>query len=142
MRKTSCIWLILAVTFVALDALADQAFDVAHAKYNFQMFCQGCHTAQGRGNKSVPNLNNSMGVFLKSQVGREYLVRVPGSANSALSDADLTELLNWMLQEFSGDSLPSDWQKYQIAEISEYRKNPLFETVEHRKKLLKSLSAN
>jgi len=142
MSKTICICLVLVLPFMALNALAEQESSTAYAKYNYQMFCRGCHTEDGSGNKSVPTLKNSMGMFLRSQAGREYLVRVPGSANSALSDADLTDVLNWMLQEFSGDSLPSDWQKYQLSEISEYRQNPLFETVEHRKKLLQSLSAN
>ena len=142
MSTTSRFWVVVSLALVGLDVMAEQAPKAAHAKYNYQLFCQGCHTADGSGNKSVPSLKNSMGVFLKSQAGREYLVRVPGSANSALGDADLAEVLNWMLQQFSGASLQSDWQKYQIDEVGKYRKNPLFETVEHRKKLLESLSAN
>lgn len=142
MKKRVCFWLILSMSLGIFNALAEQAPEVAHAKYNFQLFCQGCHTADGSGNKSVPSLKNSMGLFLQSQAGREYLVRVPGSANSALNDADLTAVLNWMLAQFSGDSLQPDWQPYQADEVSQYRKNPLFETVEHRKKLLESLSVN
>jgi len=47
------------------------------AKFNHQMICQGCHTPDGTGSKSVAKIRNYMGYFLQNQLVREYLVRVP-----------------------------------------------------------------
>ena len=66
----------------------------------YMLQCQGCHLADGTGAPgAVPSLEG-MGRFLSVPGGREYLVRVPGSAQSPLSDLELAEVLNWMLREF------------------------------------------
>ena len=113
--------------------------DEYRAQYNYQMFCQGCHTPSGQGGSSVPDLRRFMGYFLKTQKGREYLVRVPGSANSVLSDTHLAEVLNWMLLKFADDSLPANWRPYDPSEVSYYRREPLYEVVEYRIDLLTEL---
>lgn len=108
------------------------------ALFNYQMFCQGCHIADGSGNKSVPELKGHIHKFMATQQGREYLIRVPGAANSALNDAELAEVMNWMLQEF-GNRDNRNWHPYIASEVAEYRKRPLNETVEYREKLIASL---
>jgi mono/diheme cytochrome c family protein len=105
------------------------------AKYHYQMHCQGCHTEDGRGFNDVPQLQGYLGYFLQVDAGREYLVRVPGSANADLSDSALAELLNWMLLEFSQASLAPHWQAYTSEEVGQYRRAPLLEVIEHRKQL-------
>src|ERR1700760_1085951 len=63
--------------------------------------CQGCHRQDGLGtNETTPSLAGTTARFLWAPKGREYLTRVPGVATSALSDADLAEVLNWMLWRF------------------------------------------
>jgi hypothetical protein len=120
--------------------------DNKQSQFNYQMFCQGCHSPEGFGYKSVPALKNSMHRFMATQQGRSYLVQVPGSAYSPLNDKDLTQLLNWMLIEFSGEQQrknnPPSWRLYTEQEVSEYRKTPLFETVEYRKSVLQNLPHN
>jgi len=106
------------------------------------MNCQGCHTPDGAGVMSVPDLRGEMGNFLKLQAGREYLVRVPGSANSTLSNEHLAEVLNWMLLEYAGASLSEDWRPYSAQEVGEHRRNPLYEVVEHRRNLIADFSGN
>ena len=106
--------------------------------FNYQMFCQGCHSPDGSGFNSVPTLKGSIHRFMATEQGREYLVRVPGSANAPLSDEDLAKLLNWMLLEFS-NSAEQTWQPYTEQVVGEYRQSPLFETIEYRKLVLKNL---
>ena len=115
-----------------------RAFLNDRAKFNYQMFCQGCHVADGSGYKSVPELKGFLHNFMSTQQGREYLIRVPGSANSALGDGELAELMNWMLKEFGKDGGPQ-WEPFNANEVGEYRKQPLNETVEYRKNLIASL---
>jgi cytochrome c553 len=110
------------------------------AKFNYQMFCQGCHTPDGTGGKSVPKIKDHIGYFLQNQVAREYLVRVPGSANSSLNDEQLAEVLNWMILELGGKSVPTDVKYFTTKEVGTLRQAPLFEVVEYREKLVKQLS--
>ena len=112
------------------------------AKFNYQMFCQGCHTPDGTGGKSVPKIKDHIGYFLQNQVAREYLVRVPGSANSSLNDEQLAEVLNWMILELGGKSVPTKMKYFTTKEVGNLRQAPLFEVVEYREKLVQQLSVN
>lgn len=110
------------------------------AKFNYQMLCQGCHTPDGTGGKSVPKIKDFIGYFLQKEIAREYLVKVPGSANSSLNDAQLAEVLNWMIIEFGGESVPKNMQYFTTNEVATLRQQPLFEVVEYRKMLIKQLT--
>lgn len=66
------------------------------AQVDYMLNCQGCHLPDGSGfpARQVPDLRNRMGSFLSVPGGREYLVQVPGTAQTALPDSDLARLLN------------------------------------------------
>ena len=113
----------------------------ARAKFNYQMLCQGCHIPTGEGGRGVPNMLNQVGYFLNIAQAREYLIRVPGSANSALNDERLAELLNWVILEFAQQSEPEQWPPFTQPEITAARAEPLFEVVQHRHKLVDQLNA-
>lgn len=134
---------IFALLLTSGAQAADLNSEVARAEhralFNYQMFCQGCHAADGTGHKSVPELKNFMHKFMASQQGREYLVQVPGAANSVLDDEQLTEVMNWMLRNFTDSSNAPTWKPYEVHEISEYRQSPLYETVEYRRNLIANL---
>lgn len=124
--------LALAATTGALA----QSINVHRAHSNYQLFCQGCHTPDGMGANAVPRLKDTIGYFLATPAGREYLVRVPGSATSALSSADLAEVLNWIVLEFAGDSLTQSFAPYTTEEVATLRTLPLNEVVYYRAQLL------
>ena len=68
--------------------------------------CQGCHLADGTGKKNGQRAQyerRGYTNFWAVPGGREFLVQVPGSANAPLNDAELAELLNWMLESLSTD---------------------------------------
>jgi mono/diheme cytochrome c family protein len=108
--------------------------------FDYQMNCQGCHTPDGSGAGSVPALKGHVGLFLQSQEGREFLVRVPGSATSALSDERLAAVLNWIVYEFAGDSLPTAFTPYTAAEVGPLRKHPLNEVDDYRDHVLRAIA--
>ena len=93
----------------------------------------------GRGGKDVPNFIGFVGNFLKTDKGREYLLRVPGSANSAVNDEKLAELMNWIILEFGEQSVPKDFRYYTAEEVGRIRKSPLMEVVEYRKAIIQDL---
>lgn len=111
------------------------------ARFNYQMFCQGCHTPDGSGARSVPRMKDQVGHFLATPRGREYLVRVPGSATSALDDEQLAEVLNWIILEFAGDSVGDNYARYTPMEVAQLRRQPLNEVEQYRIQLLVEIAS-
>ena len=125
---------------LASAALAED-MNRQRAHFNYQMFCQGCHTPDGVGANAVPRMKDQVGYFLETRRGREYLVRVPGSATSALDDEQLAEVLNWIIQEFAGDSADEGYERYTSLEVARLRRQPLNEVEQYRTQLLVEIAS-
>ncbi len=138
------IWknLVVALAFSSSVTMAEEPINEARAKFNYQMLCQGCHVGDGRGGKDIPDMRNQLGVFLGTQEGREYLIRVPGVANASLNAPELAEVMNWMILEFAGESIPENFEHYTASEVEQLVKDPLLEVIEYRKDLLKRIQSN
>ncbi len=102
--------------------------------------CRGCHLASGEGMSGrVPALRHAVGYLLRSPEGRAYVARVPGVAYSALSNAELSALLNWLVVEFSAEELPADWVPYTTEEVAALRARPLTEVALERTRVMRAL---
>ena len=114
------------------------------AQVNYMLNCQGCHGAQGTGTVDgvVPEMKNFLGRFLTVDGGREFLVRVPGSANAAMSDEALAEVLNWMLVKISPEQIPATFQPYNDVEVGRWRKQPLDDVESVRARLITKMQRN
>jgi hypothetical protein len=79
-----------------------------------------------------------VGNFLKVEGGREFLVQVPGSSQSALNNQQLADLLNWMLKHdgIAGGSSPESFKPYSREEVSAYRKESIKDLPGVRRHLL------
>jgi mono/diheme cytochrome c family protein len=109
---------------------------------NFQLQCMGCHRADGSGQPGrVPSMRNSLLLFSATADGRNYVIRVPGVAQSPLSDADTAALLNWMARNLSDHALPSGFTDYTAAEVASLRHRPLAKVSEIRTRLLRAAGA-
>jgi len=120
---------------------------IAQAGYtpatNWQLQCVGCHLPDGEGSRrgDTPRMKGFVGHFLKVEGGREFLVRVPGASQSALSDAQLAALLNWLLREdgMAGASMPAQHTPYTGEEISAIRRNTILNLPATRTGLIKQM---
>jgi len=102
--------------------------------------CQGCHRADGAGTPgTVPALAGSVGRFLRVPGGREFLVQVPGVAQAPLDDAALAAVLNWMLERFGRDDVPSGVAPYAAEEVRRLRQRPLTDVDGARRRLLQAI---
>ena len=107
------------------------------APVNYMLHCQGCHLPGGVGHPGiVPNMRNQVGLFLRSDDGRAFLVQVPGVAQSSLDDAELAALMNWMLPAFDPVNVAPDFAQFTAAEIGKYRQIPMTGLSERRRRLL------
>ncbi|MBK1818562.1 cytochrome c [Burkholderia orbicola] len=145
-HRLSC-WLLLAAAAAGAfatpaSAQADDAADAALARQHWVLNCMGCHTATGGGIPGkVPPLANSLGYFTHLPAGREYVMRVPGASNSALSDRELADVLNWVLATMNRDALPRDFKPYTAAEVAAHRRPALSDVATVRAGLVRALQA-
>lgn len=119
-----------------ITALTAANVDPAQARLNYMLNCQGCHAVDGRGLNDIPTMADFVGKFLAVDGGRAYLVRVPGSANAPLSDAELAEVLNWILITMSYAHLPEPFVPYTPSEVHTFRQQPLTDAAAKRQQLL------
>jgi hypothetical protein len=106
---------------------------------NYQLRCMGCHLADGSGQPGrVPSIRRSLVLFSASPEGRDYVIRVPGVAQSPLSDDDTAALLNWMARNLSDLKMPPGFADYSGAEIHSLRDRPLVRVSAIRARLLKA----
>lgn len=120
---------------------------IAQAGYstpiNYQLQCAGCHLGDGTGSKAndTPKMKDFVGNFLKVEGGREFLVRVPGMSQSALNDAQLADLLNWLLREdgMAGKSMPAHYQPYSAEEVARLRKVSMLNLPDTRAHLIEQM---
>lgn len=122
---------------------------IAQAGYstpvNYQLQCAGCHLGDGTGSKinDTPRMKDFVGNFLKVEGGREFLVRVPGMSQSALSNAQLADLLNWLLRKdgMAGSSMPAHYQPYTTEEVAQLRKVSMLNLPDSRSHLISQMRA-
>lgn len=126
----------LAAALSALPAAADPRVD-------YMLHCRGCHGPDGAGvTGAAPSFRGRLAKFLWVPGGREYLIRVPGTAQSELDDARTAALLNWLLREFSPDEIPADFAPYGADEVARHRHAPLTDVWAARADLLRAIAAS
>jgi mono/diheme cytochrome c family protein len=106
-----------------LTALACAAPATDFGRQNYLLHCSGCHLPDGTGSapNEVPTLHGIPGHFASIPEGRAFLAQVPGIAYSSLSDAEVAEILNWSLVEFSRETLPENFTPFTPEEVSRLR---------------------
>jgi mono/diheme cytochrome c family protein len=148
---------LLAATVVV--AIAGSAR--ASGKEVFDSHCAVCHQVDGAGVPGAyPPLADSVGAYVRLPAGREYLVHVvsfgmtgaiPAHGQtynglmqpwSQFSDAQIAELLNYVLTGFNRKLLPPGFKPFTAAEVGKLRAKPeAFDQVhEERERLLKALA--
>jgi mono/diheme cytochrome c family protein len=130
-------WLVTAAWALGLgfqgEALAYEP------QINYMLQCMGCHTPDGSGEPGrVPPIKATLAPFAMSAAGRRFLVQVPGSSQSRLSDAELADVLNWMIETLSV-AKPAGFVHFTAAEVADYRRTPLVGVRAARERLIRSL---
>jgi mono/diheme cytochrome c family protein len=118
--------------FAAAALMLAQAV-AADPRIDYLLYCAGCHRVDGAGvPPDVPSLIDTPGRMVATRAGRDYLVRVPGAAQAALSDAELAAVVNWVLAEFNAATLPVDFKPLQEGEVSKARRRVLADPRRYR----------
>ena len=121
-------FLFTTLVTLAVASIAPARADDVQPRFDFVLNCSGCHGLDARGSVSVPPLTGT-GALLASPEGRAYLIRVPGVAQSPLSDVRLAALMNWMLVEIGGARAITS---FTADEVGRLRREPLLDPVHAR----------
>ena len=121
-----------SVLFAAILLLAVPSVR-ADPKVDYLLHCSGCHMPDGTGLSSVvPTLHGIIGRMVAEPEGRSYIVRVPGASQAPINDEKLAEVLNWMLTEFSSDTLPKNFKPLTAKEVKRARSQLLTDPLKYR----------
>jgi mono/diheme cytochrome c family protein len=109
---------------------------------DYMLYCMGCHGAQAQGvTGSVPPLAGTLALFMRTAEGRDYVLRVPGAANSALPDAQLAGVLNWLAATYGASATPPP-APFTIDEVAKVRRTPLADVQARRREVISGLAAS
>ena len=74
----------------------------------------------------IPVLRDRVGYFMCTRQGREYLIRLPNVAFSAIADnQQLADMMNFVVFGLGGNSAPKDAKPFAAAEVAKLRTRAL-----------------
>lgn len=85
--------------------------------------CSGCHGMQGNSAPAdIPVLRDRVGYFMCTPEGRDYLIRLPNVAYSAITDnQELADMMNFVVFGLGGGSAPKGAKPFTAAEVARLR---------------------
>jgi hypothetical protein len=89
--------------------------------------CSGCHGMQGNSAPAeIPVLRDRVGYFMCTREGRDYLIRLPNVAYSAIGDnQELADMMNFVVFGLGGASAPRTAKPFTAAEVARLRRDAL-----------------
>ena len=127
----------------ALQATLAKLRGSTSAHKDYLLNCAGCHGLDGAGvpRQGVPDFRGSAGVFTRTASAREYLIRVPGSSGSLLTNEELAGVLNWIVAKFGPNAVAPDFRPFTTSEIGSLRPYPYTDPVAARERVAQELHA-
>lgn len=105
--------------------------------FDYRMNCEGCHAVAGVGvEPHVPALKANLVPFLRTPVGREYLIRVPGVRQVSISDARIANLLNYVVFTLSDIEEARGVQPFSEAEVAAHRQQAFLDVPAARQRAM------
>jgi hypothetical protein len=85
--------------------------------------CSGCHGMQGNSAPAdIPVLRDRVGYFMCTPAGRDYLIRLPNVAYSAITDnQELADMMNFVVFGLGGASAPKGAKPFTASEVARLR---------------------
>lgn len=95
----------------------------ARARIDYLLHCSGCHAQDGTGKPEggIPDFVGQIGHFQRLPEGRQFVLQVPGLLSAGLTDARAAAVVTWIMRQFAGASLPSDFVPYSEDEARQAR---------------------
>ncbi len=127
---------------MAAAGLAAPASESEVARSDYLLHCSGCHGTEAAGSTlgRIPPLRERIGNFLWLPEGRAFLVQVPGVNNTGLDNASIARVMNWVIPQFAGTSMPPTFEPYRTEEVARMRAGRPVDVATYRKSLARRLA--
>ena len=119
---------VAALLFAAISAQAAPVLPLLTApESDYVEYCSGCHGMQGNSAPAeIPVLRDRVGYFMCTKEGRDYLIRLPNVAYSAITDnRELADMMNFVVFGLGGNSAPKGTKPFTAAEVGRLRAEAL-----------------
>ncbi|CAA0117130.1 Cytochrome c-552 [BD1-7 clade bacterium] len=147
-RSILCLLFVGMITAVSVNAEFGPHAESASSRQlspqiNYALHCLGCHGAEGRGVPSagIPDFLNTVGAFSIIEPGRIYLLHVPGVIGAGLSNAELAAVLNMIMREWAGASMPKPYRPFTADEVKRLRQVAVNDVVAYRRQVVRALQS-
>ena len=132
-RAAACLVTSLLVgTTCPIGAFAfarDAAGSLGTVRSGYLEGCGGCHGVNGRSfAPRVPDLAREVGFFLCTPEGRDFILRLPNVAFSAMDSEHLAGVMNFVAFGLGDGSAPMDAPPFTPGEIEVARRHPFTDT--------------
>jgi hypothetical protein len=115
---------LLAALFLAAATARTSALPpLTTPESDYVEYCSGCHGMQGNSAPAeIPVLRDRVGYFMCTKDGRDYLIRLPNVAYSAITDnQELADMMNFVVFGLGGNSAPKGAKPFTAAEVKRLR---------------------
>jgi mono/diheme cytochrome c family protein len=113
----------------------------ASPSQDYMLYCMGCHGPQAEGVAGkIPPLAGALPLYMRTPAGRDYVLRVPGAANSVLTDAQLAAVLNWLATTYPA-AAANPASPFTAEEVTRVRHTPLASVLATRQVVVQELAA-
>ncbi len=113
--------------------------DTAAPRANYVLRCAGCHGMEGLGTEpgGIPGFPGSIATLAGDDAGRTYMLHVPGVVGASLDDAEIADVLNYILERWGEPGVPA----FSAEEVTRRRAEPVADVVALRSRLAARLTA-
>lgn len=115
---------------------------MSSAKSLYLLKCSGCHRVDGTGaiEAGIPPFPGFIAPLARNPNGRVYIAHVPGVIGSRLSNEQLVDVLNYVIDEWSGEDA-GDTPRFTVEEFAALREVPVTNVVEFRRDVVAQMTA-
>jgi len=126
---------------VGLDSHDQVVRGMRSAKSLYILKCSGCHGTDGSGAPAagIPPFPGFIAALARHAEGRVYIAHVPGVIASRLSNEQLVKVLNYVIEEWSGEEDTSSTPRFTVEEFAELRAVPVDNVVEYRRDVVRQM---
>jgi len=120
--------IVAAMLFAAAATQSEPALPLLTTpQSDYVEYCSGCHGMQGNSAPAdIPVLRDRVGYFMCTREGRDYLIRLPNVAYSAITDnQELAEMMNFVVFGLGGNSAPRRAKPFTATEVGRLRAKAL-----------------
>ena len=116
-----------AMLFAAAVSSAPAMPELTTPESDYVEYCSGCHGMQGNSAPAeIPVLRDRVGYFMCTREGRDYLIRLPNVAYSAIADnQELADMMNFVVFGLGGASAPKGAKPFTAMEVKRLRTQAL-----------------